>query len=727
MKNKYYFPLLFAYFFPLLTYGQVLLPFYENNRIGCVDTSGKIFIPAKFKGLGDFVNGLAPARIGGYYGFINTQGEFEIPDTYDYAEPFSEGFAKVWSGDRLLIINEKGKTQKQFKKYDFVEDFKEGLAVVHYKGKKGLVDKTGKEILKPIYKEISNFSEGYAVVMKQGKEEYLLEYAMVDKEGNFLIPFGKYSEIQSFKYGYAYVEYMVESQKKRSKKQTYQALIDKTGKEIAGITWSDSLHMVFTNERNYANEGLVIFSFSQKDPLIDNKTDYEGFANTKFEIVVKNPLYKKVSHFRYGKALVKFDYERLKGRPEECIGIIDKKGNLLNKYFDRSFRSYELATFDDNGLVIVSKNDLEGVIDTTGNFVIAPQFSKIISDDSNTGYFIITQSETTTEKFKNQLNVVSEIESDTIYSYFSGEYEPLITAHHKTHIDTIKGYLREKLVKEMKQKDYINDSIFRSRKINVESPKEYYGIIHKSGKWIAKPQFSFISPTKIPAIWYAQMDSTYGYINDRGAWIWKSNNQKMSSIDTLDIDYKSSASYVAYSFPILDDEEAKGNEEEGYNGWSRSSNMYQKINFQTIENKLEIKIQSNQLDTSNHYVASYQVYLSNTTQDTAWFSAQDSRIYMTLQAKNQKGKWVTIEDYQNSWCGNSYHTLFLPPNSFWNFSTPIFKGSLKTPFRLALEVKKDKESRKNKILYSNIFVGSINPAQFWRINRNYSDNLMNPY
>ncbi len=423
-----------------------------------------------------------------------------------------------------------------------------------------------------------------------------------------------------------------------------------------------------------------------------------------------------------------FESEKLKGIISQELGIVDTQGNLLKgKYYDMLIHGNTLKSFDDNGLAIVRKNGLWGVIDTTGNFVIEPQFDEVDDTGFQNDFLIVQQDKETAEGLRNQANIIPESESDTIYSYFSGEEETLITAHHRTHIDTITGELREKLLKEMEEWNKFNDSILHAPRHKVESPKEYYGIIHKSGKWVAKPQFSFISNTKIPNIWFVQTDSIYGYLNDRGEYIWKNQYEKNEKLDTLDIDYKDNASYIAYSFPVSENDESEGKYEEGYNGWSRSSNMYKTIDFQAVDNKLELSVQNNQLDTSNHYIASYKVSLSNTTQDTTWLDAQDSRLYISLQARDRKGKWITIQDYPSSSCGNSYHTLFLPPKSYWNFSCPIFKGSMKTQFRLALQAKKGKESRKNQLVYSNTFEGYINPAQFWRINRSFSNNLMSPY
>jgi len=65
--------------------------------------------------------------------------------------------------------------------YDSVGPFHEGFARVIIKGKWGLVDSEGKEVVPPKYDFVGSFSEGFArvrlkdkwgLVNKQGKEQF---------------------------------------------------------------------------------------------------------------------------------------------------------------------------------------------------------------------------------------------------------------------------------------------------------------------------------------------------------------------------------------------------------------------------------------------------------------------------------------------------------------------------------------------------------------------------
>ena len=137
------------------------------------------------------------------------------------------------------------------------------------------------------------------------------------------------------------------------------------------------------------------------------------------------------------------------------------------------------------------------------------------------------------------------------------------------------------------------------------------------------------------------------------------------------------------------------------------------------------------------------VYVVNATSDTIHFNAQDSRLYMKMQASDRKGAWRDIEYLPSSWCGNSYHSVDLPVNHYWTFVAPIYEGSFSTKLRIELtyvdpsdkldvnergrfldHAYRDKRELK---VYSNEFEGTINPAQFWRWPGYHATGIMDPY
>lgn len=210
---------------------------------GYVDKSGKNVIEPKFVEVRDFSDGMAAVKgetpTGEYkWGFINKDGKLVIDYTYsNEPKPFSNGRTFVLSNDfKWGIIDKEGKLivepkfkqvfpysenlavvseydQKAFfeewkiidvngkviksypkpKKDDeritFWSGFQDGLAIVHkgYGMKHCAVDKTGKEVFKPMYRKINPFNSGRAYAEYFDDKTRKITYGYIDKKGNFLI------------------------------------------------------------------------------------------------------------------------------------------------------------------------------------------------------------------------------------------------------------------------------------------------------------------------------------------------------------------------------------------------------------------------------------------------------------------------------------------------------------------------------------------------------------
>ena len=129
-------------------------------------------------------------------GFINViNGEIIIDaeqNDYRKAWVFSEGLAAVLKDDKIGFINEKNEVIIPFL-YKYTEDenmyshsylFHNGLcAMANTEGKYGLIDKTGKWAVKPIYDEVwTPHESGYRIIVNDGK------YGVLDSICNVVYP-----------------------------------------------------------------------------------------------------------------------------------------------------------------------------------------------------------------------------------------------------------------------------------------------------------------------------------------------------------------------------------------------------------------------------------------------------------------------------------------------------------------------------------------------------------
>jgi hypothetical protein len=107
------------------------------------------------------------------------------------------------------------------------------------------------------------------------------------------------------------------------------------------------------------------------------------------------------------------------------------------------------------------------------------------------------------------------------------------------------------------------------------------------------------------------------------------------------------------------------------------------------------------------------VRLVNRTVEVVGFRACDSRLYIVQEAIDKAGQWKALEGVPHTFCGNSFHRVFLEPDQYWDFFALPPDGSFKTRlrFRLDLGEKRGIFERRG-VLYSNEYEGSIDLAAF---------------
>ena len=210
-------------------------------RYGFIDKTGKVVIEPQFVHQPrDFVNGLSKVMGQRNSGFIDRTGKFRITLEYEQADDsFSEGLlaAVVVQGEttRGVYLDHDGKvvleipfwqdrTALQRSRYTIrrqqLAPFSEGLAAVLSFNKIGFIDRTGKVVIAPLFRETNGFSEGLAAVKIIGSDgNYVWGY--IDRAGKFAIT-PQYKEAHPFAGGLAHVS-TVEGKRR---------LIDGSGKVI---------------------------------------------------------------------------------------------------------------------------------------------------------------------------------------------------------------------------------------------------------------------------------------------------------------------------------------------------------------------------------------------------------------------------------------------------------------------------------------------------------------
>ncbi|MGO8694354.1 MAG: WG repeat-containing protein [Rectinemataceae bacterium] len=162
----------------------------KENYQSYIDGTGKIIFSSPVIGdkLQPFSNGYGIAfNSAGTY-FINEQGQTVSP-TYDGANPFSEGIAVVWKGDKCIAVDAKFKQLFEVP-IDPVNrsgslSFHSGLmAVRNADGLWGYVDRNGQFAIRPRFNTCSDFKGSYALAGSYASDGSIgNEVSVIDRSG----------------------------------------------------------------------------------------------------------------------------------------------------------------------------------------------------------------------------------------------------------------------------------------------------------------------------------------------------------------------------------------------------------------------------------------------------------------------------------------------------------------------------------------------------------------
>jgi len=387
-----------------------------------------------------------------------------------------------------------------------------------------------------------------------------------------------------------------------------------------------------------------------------------------------------ISHF---KSVSTFAFGRATAEINEEVCVIDKTGKILfNTHYP-----YGGDTPLSDSIVHVWTGDSTRYYDINGNLLIEIKgmghggFNNGLALVQINGYNcfinkkgeVVIRAENTKlsySKFSDGLARVSEGAPDYKIAFMDTSGKIIIPFKRYGYIQDFKGGLAA-----------FNDE----RGFNEGN----WGFIDKAGKVAIQPQFEQVSwEGFFGGLCEAKQNRQWGYINYNGEFVWK--EQVGLEYTKLDLS-KWKLDTLKINEPIY-----------AYK-YAGSDNFPRKQTFDSL-NQLTLKVDTVDITVYADKYFAYKLYLINASKDTVKIPAQDGLIKIIQQAKNKREKWQDIENFINSWCGNSYHSIALPPNEYQIFATPIYKGEFKTQLRFKLEIGKQ-------IIYSNSYWGEINYGQ----------------
>jgi hypothetical protein len=176
-----------------------------EGKWGFIDESGKLTITARFDEVRDFIDELAPVRIGRKWGYIDTLGRIAIEPRFQSAGEFHEGLASIHLWSKVACTSGTF-TSDDAPLYAFhlLEDDKSDLPGCFPQGGKfGYIDKTGKVVITPQFFVAQDFAEGLAAVRVEETSDS--KYGYIDRTGHMVIA-PRFHQARPFSEGLAAVE-----------------------------------------------------------------------------------------------------------------------------------------------------------------------------------------------------------------------------------------------------------------------------------------------------------------------------------------------------------------------------------------------------------------------------------------------------------------------------------------------------------------------------------------
>ncbi|MEM9051896.1 MAG: WG repeat-containing protein [Bacteroidota bacterium] len=225
----------------------------------------------------------------------------------------------VTDGDYWGFIDDKGDVAIQLK-FEWVEDFQDGIAMAGIAEGTTYIDKSGKEILAERLDDGFGFSNGFAIVEKEGL------YGIINRLGQYVVQ-PSYDDIGESSEGLFYVE-----------KNGLYGYVNELGQEVIPLKYTDALdfHMGVAVVTNDSDQKAIVH--------------IEGDEVTAFE-------YDWIESFSSFDLPVRF-------RKDEQFGLIDRGGIEVT---DTSYQA--LGEFSD-GLVLAAADDSYGFLNSRGDTVV---------------------------------------------------------------------------------------------------------------------------------------------------------------------------------------------------------------------------------------------------------------------------------------------------------------------------------------------------------------------
>jgi hypothetical protein len=593
--------------------------------------------------------------------------------------------------------------------YESTQLFSEGLCAVRTNGQYGFIDLDGNMIIKPEYDYATIFQENVALVYVKGKP------CFINHRGELVIK-PSYKSMTLFYNGRSYV--FTETKK--------AGVIDKQGKLIVDTIYSQVYQF---------HSGVAIATVTA--PNEDGEGTYEQ------EMIIDSVGHRITQAGQYSDINGPFEgyftatVQKNKRSSEDVI--LDLSGRIVRRFGKGEFASYQSRV--SNGIINTthykrpnsnSTESYETYTRVNGDLIYSGKKTKSALPFSENFAFCQKKDEYVLINRKGK--EIARYDEVKEPGFHNGR--ALVMRDDNWGIIDTTGNFVSKTFNNLQQIGRIGDYLFfQYKQDHYDDAKAVYGIADKTGKPVMAPTFQYFDREGfVNGLLKTWVNNRITYINTEGKIVWQQDAAKPEPI-TLNIDY------MQRCFFSVESESTGHPMDYGAEPKAITNDNH------FPENQLSVTVKPEDTVHIGHKVVGIKVFLANTLKDTIVFNAQDGVLYMKTQALDEDGQWKYIDFMPHSWCGNSYHSVFLASNHYWQLAMPRYEGTFKTKLRIELTYIDPQDTTNSKFtdfrhfkgdglsrhkskqlkVYSDTFDGAVNPGQLWRKAAYSSSGIMDPY
>ncbi len=318
-----------------------------------------------YSSIGVFNNGYAISEKNGKFYYIDPQGRLMNNEIYDEAFDFHEGLAWARSGNSWIIIDIRTPVDTLLRNEKYIQS---RLYIKYYNvsskriviSKENGIETHRDTIIYKTFSQVQDFNNGSAWVKLTEKNLW----GKLHVEGEYVVP-PKYDSIEFITPEFTKI---IENKKLGIINQKNQIIIPPIYDNIE--FWNDTIFRVFKNNKIGCIDkyGTLLFNpafdkvynFSDSLFLINSNGKY-GWTDINGNVVI-DTIFTGGYIFEKGKSVAYLN---------QGAFIIDKAGRLLHKLLCENTKLFS------EGVLWINRDNLWGLVDTSGNELIPPTFSDV--------------------------------------------------------------------------------------------------------------------------------------------------------------------------------------------------------------------------------------------------------------------------------------------------------------------------------------------------------------